>query len=215
MLQHLGVFYRAQGQYEEATGYYKAALEMNHRLTTQFAQEMNEGQSLTLVATTPLTRDGFLSNELIRGATPDSVYPSVWLSKGAVARVYERRQLQARAAAANPKAAMLLTQLAEARRRRAELLLAPATTDPATLAQTQRDIKAFEERIDGLTKALKPLLPNLERADKLANADLSEVQKAMPPGTALVDYLRFVLFDHDKRKLEAGQLVRRVCCDKG
>src|SRR5262249_43116848 len=149
----------------------KEALAMYRRLSTTFAREKTEGEALTLFAKLPLTRDAFLSNELTAQADPAAVYAPLWFEKGALSRVYERRQLQARAAAADPRAGNLLSELADARRRRAELLLAPATRDPDTQSQRQREIKDHEDRIAELSRDLRPLVPALPRADRLAHAD--------------------------------------------
>src|SRR5262249_5241934 len=186
--------------YAVAEPLFKDALAMYRRLSTTFAREKTEGEALTLCAKLPLTRDLFLSNELAAQADPATVYPPLWFEKGALSRVYERRHLQARAAAADPKAGRLLAALADARRRRAELLLAPATRDPGTQAQRQREIKDHEDRIVELSRNLRPLVPALPRADRLAEAEPRALQKALPAEAALVDYLRFVRFEQDRNK---------------
>src|SRR5262249_47045987 len=96
-----------------------------------------------------------------------------------------------------PKAARLLAALAEARHRRAELLLAPASKDPATRAKRDEDIQSHDDRIDTLTRQLRSLLPALARADRLAEAQPAALQKVLPAAAAVVDFLRFVHYEQD------------------
>ena len=58
----------------------------------------SEGDALTLAATYPGIRDGFLSNARALQSDPGVVYQEVWSSKAALSRIYERRALAARAA---------------------------------------------------------------------------------------------------------------------
>ena len=197
-LVNLAALYRRQGKLGDAEPLYKDALEMYRRLAVAFAQDKTEGETLTLLTQQPLTRDGYLSTA--RGAEHAGVYVQVWADKGYIARAYERRLLQARAAAADPKAAHTLKDLTEARRRRAELLLTPASKDPATLAQRKQDIATYEVLIEKKTRELKALLPASVRSDKLAAAMPADLQKSLPVDVAVVDFLHFVHFECDKDK---------------
>src|SRR5207244_2665035 len=126
----------------------------------------SEGDALTLAASYPLVRDAFLSNARAKQADPGAVYADVWASKAALTRVYEQRALAARAAAADPRTAALLDKLTDCRRRRADLLLAAVSTEKA--AREQRDeLDRYAKEIDTLDRALRPLLPTIERADRL------------------------------------------------
>jgi CHAT domain-containing protein/tetratricopeptide (TPR) repeat protein len=186
---------QVQGQQGNAELLFKEALEMYRRQAVAFSQVKIEGETLTLLTQQPLTRDGYLST--VQGADPAGAYAQVWADKGSIARAYERRQLQARAAAPDPKAAQVLGDLSDARRRRAELLLAPATTDPGTLAQRRLDITTYEERIEKNARDLKVLLPASVRAERLDAALPGDLQKALPVDAAVVDFLRFVHFEYD------------------
>ena len=199
-LNNLAILYQDQGKLGDAEPLFKDALELYRRLAVAFAQDKTEGETLTLLAHQPLTRDAYLSTALGHETDPAGVYAQVWADKGYIARAYERRLLQARAVATDPKAAGMLADLTDARRRRAELLLAPATKDPATLAQRKQDIATYEACIEEKTRELKVLLPASVRADKLAAAIPSDLQKALPADAAVVDFLRFVHFEHDKDK---------------
>src|SRR5262249_6183697 len=127
-------------------------------------------------------------------------FPEVWASKAAVARIYEARQQQARAAATDPKAAKMLAELADARRRRAELIFAPAVQDPDTRQKREEDIKELDKKIAELDKAIRPLLPDVERAERLAKAMPTDLQTVLPGDAAVVDFLRYVYFEYDTDK---------------
>ncbi|MBN9120385.1 MAG: tetratricopeptide repeat protein [Planctomycetes bacterium] len=206
-LKSCAELYRCQGDYVRAENYFTEALEMARRLGTKFAQEKTEGEALTLLASQPTARDGLITTCLVRGGAPAPLYFQVWADKGFIARVYERRQQRARAAT-DPKATQALAELADVRRRRAELLLAPATSDPATLTKRREDIKGYEERIEQRAGELKELLPVIERAEKLAAATPTELQKVLPADVAVVDFLRFVRSEQDKDKPGKGGEAR-------
>lgn len=187
-----------QGRHAAAGSDFAAALEMYRRLATRYARESSEGKTLTLLATLPAVRDGFLSNALAGGGDAAAAYAAVWADKGFVARVYEHRHLRARAAATDPQAAATLADLADARRRRAELLVTVATTDPDTLKQRDADLRRYEARVAELTAALNARLPTIERADRLAAAGPDDLRKVLPPDAAVVDFIRYVRYEQDK-----------------
>ena len=174
---------------------------MYRRLTIAFAQDKTEGETLTLLAQQPLTRDAFLSCGLRSQAAAANVYPELWAGKGHVARAYECRQLQSRAAATDSKAALLLADLIDARRRRTELLVAPAPKDPASHDQRDGEIKTYEARIAARTRDLKSLLavPRPHQCSCRRTA-LPPCSRCLPSDAAVVDYLRFVRFEREKDK---------------
>lgn len=196
----LGWLLGAKGKSAEGAAFFRESLAMLRRLADEYAGRKSDGEALTLAASFPRTRDGLLS--FTRAGRSDSVdtYVEVWSSKAAVARVFERRHLAARAASTDPKAAALLAELAAARRRRAELLLAPRFRDPATQKKRDDDLQALTDRVAELDRAVRPLLPAIDRADKLAKATPSDLQKALPADAAVVDFLAYTFFEHDKDK---------------
>jgi CHAT domain-containing protein/tetratricopeptide (TPR) repeat protein len=209
-LGNLAGVYNVQGRYADAGPLLADTLAMSRRLATAFARRQAEGEALSLLASTPRYRDAFLSNERHRGADLATVYPVVWADKGALARVYEQRQLQARAVA-DPALAKVLSDLTAARRRRAELLLAPATGDPTTLERREADLKALDDRIRRGNEAVPRLLPVVARSDRLDATTPADLRNALPADTAVVDYIRSNLFESDKDKPgKSGRtLVRR------
>jgi len=199
-MDNLATVLHAGGKLADAEPLFRDALRMYRALAGAYAAERSEGDALTLAASYPLARDGFLSTARARLADPKTVYPEVWASKANLARVYERRALAARAASADPRAAALLAQLTDRRRRRADLLLAPKPADPTSLKKRNDDLDAYSGQIEALDRALRPLLPAVDRAETLARATPADLQKALPPNTAVVDFLRYTLFEQDPNK---------------
>jgi CHAT domain-containing protein/tetratricopeptide (TPR) repeat protein len=210
---NLGAVYRARGKLAEAESLHRNSFEMNRRLQIAYARQKPEGEALTYLLHLPGAGNEFLSSVRARATAPDSTadaahaYPMLWSSKGTVARAYEQRHQQARAATADPAITRMLAELGDARRRRAELLLAPATTDPGTRTQREADFAKFEETITRLNAALAEQLPTVGRAEKLNSAGLADLQRALPEDAAVVDYFvyRFSEFD-DTRPV--GRKVR-------
>jgi CHAT domain-containing protein len=196
-LYNLATVLLEQGKHADADTLYREALAMYRGLARDYAAVRSEGDTLTLAATHAPARDGFLSNARAAKAAAATVYPEVWASKAALGRIYEQRALAARAAATDPRAAALLGQLTDRRRRRADLLLSPTPSDPATARQRDADLSRFASEIQALDRELRPLLPALARTDKLAQATPADLQKVLPADAALVDFLRWTSFEQD------------------
>jgi hypothetical protein len=156
------------------------ALRMATRLVARYAAQTSEGDALTLLAAQPSYRDAYLSVALERRTDPAAVYAEVWASKGAVARAFGGRLLAARAAA-DPDAAKLLTDLAAARRRRADLILAPLPTDLDARMRRDDDLEELARTVARLDRDLRPRLPAVGRAERLAAAVPADLQEALPP----------------------------------
>jgi CHAT domain-containing protein len=196
-LNNLANVLREQKEHGDAETLYREALAMYRALARDYAAVRSEGDALTLAASYPSIRDNFLSTAWASKAAAATVYPEVYASKAALSRVYEQRALAARAAATNPRAAALLDQLTDRRRRRADLLLAPTPSDPATAKQRDTELAQYAKDIETFNRELRPLLPTLERADKLAQATPADLQRVLSAADAVVDFLRWTLFEQD------------------
>jgi tetratricopeptide (TPR) repeat protein len=197
-LNDLGSLLQLQEKYAEAEPFDRAALAMFRRLVDLYAGARSDGEALTLLSSLPLTRDVLLSNARLGRLDPATAYSAVWDSKAALARVFESRHLAARAAgAADPRAALLLDQLTEARHRRADLILAPEPADPATRQKRVEDLKDLTARVQHLEADLRPLLPAVPRLEKLAAATPTDLQKALPADAVVIDFLAYTFFEQD------------------
>jgi CHAT domain-containing protein len=189
----------AQERYSEAEPLWRETLRMVRALTETYARDRAEGEVLTFLATLGGSQHSYLSCAKALQASPEAVYPEVWASKGAIARVYERRSLAARAAASDPKAAALLARLTDVRRRRADLILAPQPQDPASRRKRGEDLKDLADRITAFDRDLRPLLPALQRSDRLARATPGDLRKALPREAVFVDLLSYTLNEWDPK----------------
>ena len=206
-MSNLGRVSASQGKYADAETLLKDALNMSRRILVAFAKAKSEGEALTnsASASLPLYCDAFLSFARQRALAPAAVYdpatayPALWAAKGTIARVFEQRQLQARAASTDPQLSKPLAELADARRRRAELLLAPATKD-STTQQRANDLEALDTTITKLNGELTHKLPALARMTQLDNATLAELQKVLPTDTAVVDFYHYTYFEWDANR---------------
>ena len=214
-LSNVGFLYQARRKFADAEPLYKDALDMSRRFTVAYAKQKVEGDALTFTALLPLYRDGLLSLVRHRQRTSPSAdhqataFRAVWTAKGIVARVYEQRQFAARAAAVDPELAKVLAELVKTRCRRAELLLAPATTDKATRDHRDAELKTLDDTIAEQTTALAKRFPTSARADKLDDTTPTDLQKALPADAVLVDFYKYTFFEWDNTK-PAGQRETRT-----
>jgi CHAT domain-containing protein/Tfp pilus assembly protein PilF len=214
ILNCLGGLYEARGQLSTAESHLMQSLEMRTRLIVSYAKQKSEGEALTLSLSQTLTLDALLSvtrTHATQSSTynPTTVYPAVWTKKGMIARIFEERQLQCRVAATDPALAKMLDQLAEARRRRAELILTPP--DSSTLQQREANLKEFENTIARLNESLPNLLPAMKRVETLAKASVADLQKALPADAAFVDYVHYSFFQYDQDR-PAGEKQKNTKC---
>ena len=197
VLNNQAALYLKQKQFEKAERASRDAVAMARRLATLYAGQKSEGDALTLAASLPLFRDNLLTIASKRKADPASIYSVVWASKGFIARVYEHRHQQARSAL-DAGTMDLLSKLAAARRRRAELLLAPPSVDIATRKKYDDDLKNCEESIAAFTKIIILRMPSVDRDNAIAAANPDDLQRALPTDTVVVDYVRYFRFEEDK-----------------
>ncbi len=173
---------------------------MFRRLGDLYASAKSDGEALTLLASLPRTCDSLLSNSRLGRFNPNAAYAAVWDSKAALARVFERRHLAARAATADPRVAALLDQLTDTRRRRAERILAPEPADPATRQKRIDDIRDLTAKVQHLEADLRPLLSAVPLLEKLARATPTDLHQALPADVAVVDFLAYTFVEHDPNK---------------
>jgi CHAT domain-containing protein len=198
-LVNVGMWHAERGRPTEAAGSFRDAARVYRAVGTEYARSATEGDVLTRLAAFPAARSHYLWTTGVTNADAAGVYAEVWADKGAVARVYERRHLAARAAT-NPQAAALLAELTDARRKRAELLLTPAPRDAATLRWRNDRLRLLDDTIAGRDAAVRPLLPDVGRAESLAAATPDDLRRVLPVGAVVVDFLWYDRIGHDRRR---------------
>ncbi|MBX9579171.1 MAG: CHAT domain-containing protein [Gemmataceae bacterium] len=190
-LGNLACALQAQGKTAEAERHFRDAMDMQVRLATAYAEVGAEGHALTLAAAFPLSRDAFVSAARTNRSAPAGVYAGVWSSKSSLARVYVWRALRARSEDASALASISRDVLAIARERRAELMLAPKPTDPAARKERDKELAEMDETVRKFGFWLPQLMPAVNRVAKLAGASSADLQKALPAGTAVVDFIAY------------------------
>lgn len=198
-LNEFGDLLRALGKDEEALSCFRESARMYRALCEDNALRAAEGDSLTLLASFPTVRDGYFSTARALKFEPRVAYAEIWGDKGTVTRVAERRAFAARSAA-DPKAAAILRDLRETRRRRAELILAPDVADPKARTRREELLTAGAKEILRLEKDLRPLLPSVHRLEALRSTTPADLQKELPADAAFVDLLAWRLREYDPKK---------------
>src|SRR5262249_5466891 len=73
-------------------------------------------------------------------------------------------------------------------------------TDKTTREQRDAELAHSSKEIEALDRELRPLLPAVERAERLAQAAPADLQNLLPADAAVVDFLRYTLFEQDPKK---------------
>lgn len=191
---------RLQGRTAEAIPLFREAMNLNRSRIAGYAALGEIGNALSLAESLPLVRDAFLCAGRENRLDPVRMYSEVWVTKANISRIIEHVSIAARAVSGSPEAARLLATLVDARRRRAELIHVAAFKDVATQKKHDDDLKALTDRVTDLDRQLRPLLPAIDRVDKLATATPIDLRKALPPDAAVLDFLRYIRFDQDPAK---------------
>ena len=213
-LYSLGVVYYFQRKYDIAEKNLLDSVDMYKRLIITFAKAKTEGESLTLMSLLPNSRDPYFSatrarkDAAIADRDPTTAYHAVWATKGSITRVSEEHSLRVRATT-NPDAADMLTAAAEARRRRADLILTPVGTDADAIRRRDDELKSCEKILIGIDSTLIKLVPALARREKLDAATASDLQQALPADAVLVDYLKYKHIEWDE-KSPPGEQVKQT-----
>ncbi|MFO0879789.1 MAG: CHAT domain-containing tetratricopeptide repeat protein [Gemmataceae bacterium] len=200
-LSNLARLYRAQEEYAKAEPLLRQALGMYSASAVALASSVDEATSLNYVSNQPLVRDGYLTVTLYLPKT--ETYPALWLTKAALTRMVEQRQLAA-LATESPEARQLWDAQTRLRRERERLLLTPIDASKNKARDARLD--AIDEELRQLREKLIPLLPELKRAQEQATRTPVDLQKSLPADVAYLDLLRYTRFEQDpKVKGEMGE----------
>jgi CHAT domain-containing protein/Tfp pilus assembly protein PilF len=187
----------AQGEYAQAEPLYRRALQMYRQHAEHLASHAPEAVALNHAATFPMTCDGLLS---VTWHVPDAdarTYAALWASKAALTRVFQRRHLALLAASTDPRVRDDWGRLQQLRRRREYLIMTPVGKGAALRDQKLKDL---DEEVDQLEKDLLLRLPALKHFEDLATFGPDALQKRLPAGAVLADFLRYTQFEYDPKK---------------
>jgi CHAT domain-containing protein/Tfp pilus assembly protein PilF len=203
-LNNLGNLLRVQGDYAAARDYLKQGLAMRQKMNDHFVASVSEAEALSLLSNLPLTRDVFLSVTRHLSDPDAASYLWVWRTKAAILHALQsRHQTLSQAAQAprgkpDPKQAKIRLLWQELRTKRAEL--------SRLLLRPEKDAKAHRQRLqkistskEDLERQLAKLVPPFARAQALQRLDFNNLIKELPRQTVLIDYLRYVRFDQDRK----------------
>jgi CHAT domain-containing protein/tetratricopeptide (TPR) repeat protein len=193
-VDNMGLFFQARGDYPKAQPYVERAVEMADRLAADLVRSGTEAEALNFAASMPPIRDLYLSLASHLPDSPGRDYALVWGSKATLTRVLQRRQWLLRAGDLPAGARRNADRLADLRRQREAVLLAPTSKDDADRADRLRDLN---REIDELDRELLRLVPALHRSDDLAKRTPADLRKVLPENSVLIDLLRYLHTEHD------------------
>jgi CHAT domain-containing protein/Tfp pilus assembly protein PilF len=219
-LNHVGGLLDLMGEPGKALSYWERALAMRAGLNEAFLAAASEAQALNYLAKLPLTRDGYLSVALRIPDTDAAAYAHVWHSKGALARLLERRRQAV--LLSDPDVHQLAADLADTRSALAAQLLAPA----GRFTDQEQRLKDLNQHKEKLERAIAEKLPAFAALQARARRTPRDLTDHLPPNTVFLDLLRYVRFEQDPKTpgkkgekrttcyaafmLRPGQPVRRV-----
>jgi CHAT domain-containing protein/Tfp pilus assembly protein PilF len=192
-LNNLGSLLEGQGEYTRAERFYRDALAMYEAQLRTFAGLKAEAEALNRLAQLPRTRDGFLT--VSRHLPPQAEhYQPVWQQKAFLARIFERRHLDA-LTSEDDDTRGLSRDLRSAREQLTRLMVVPLPDPMAHAERLQKLTEEKEEAEQKLARRLKVSAPT-KKQDAVTPDDLLH---ALPQDAAFVDLLRYVSLDQDPR----------------
>jgi CHAT domain-containing protein/Tfp pilus assembly protein PilF len=181
-LSSLGEWMLGQGNWQDAAPLFREALTIEQNLTARLASLLSEAEALNLLSSRPANLSGLLASTAEQPFDPRD-YRFIWQSKASLQRVLERRRLLL-LASEDPDARQLAIDLNEARLELARRLLAPATD--ANVAPIEK-LTARKEHLEKLLARKFDLSAHEDREESP-----EDLQAALPPGHAFVDFLCYL-----------------------
>jgi CHAT domain-containing protein len=193
-LDNLGGVLRALGEDAQALPLLERAAAMHQALAAYFFASASEAEALNYETSHPSTRDALISLARHLPTSDHALYPYVWDTKAAIARMVQRRQ-EALIRAADPETRAVGRDLLAARRQLATLMLTPAdpTKDVAPAMRT------LTERKEQLERQLADRLPEFRRQQLLAQRPAGELARRLPGGAVFIDCVWYVDFQQDPK----------------
>lgn len=188
MLEYLGQIHEQLGNVDDARKNLNDALQMVYgNMNLSFAAQ-SEDEQLRMTQMYRRFMDGWLSFCLRHGDVDARLWEQVLSWKGTV---FARQHAihQARAGATGDVLA-LFKELEQATRQ-LQLLTYQNAAGPATDPDRGKKIAALRSRTDELQEELARKSSSFAEQQSLARAAPADIQRLLPPGAALVDFLRY------------------------
>jgi CHAT domain-containing protein len=195
----------AMGEPRTAAQLLKQALAIRQTFFNKTFTALSDRQRLDFLARLKYSLNGYLSVGPPANTAPSALYEAVLAWKGAVAA----RAAEDRFARDRPDLQLLLEELRQSRAGLAKVALTPPRTaqqQPDWLKRF-RDLESRKERLEIRLAGASAAYRHLRERRHLTTGD---VTRAVPPGTALVDYLVYRHYTPPSEAKGAGRVERRL-----
>jgi CHAT domain-containing protein len=188
-LRELASLYDVMGDYRRAESLVLQALQIDRKSLELTAAVQSERQQLIMMETLRSGLDAYLS--LASRSDPDStrVYHEVLAWKGSVFARQRQLRLARSRPEIDPEVARLFAKLGETTSRLATLAFTALNPQDETTWKAQ--LQELTETKEQLERDLSRRSSQFETQQKLARLTPAEVQAALPPATALIDFLEY------------------------
>jgi tetratricopeptide (TPR) repeat protein/CHAT domain-containing protein len=195
-LGNLGGLLQAEGSCAEAAVFLGQATDMQQAIGPTLLAATSEAEAMSYLAQLALTRDGLISVSLRQPGRDDQTYRRIWNGKAALTRIlYNRQAATLVRSGPNPAVRDTIEAWRDARSQLARLIL--ATADGRDHSERVAMIQELGSKKERLERELAAAVPEFGRNRVLQQSVHSDLLKAMPEGTAVIDFLRFIRFEQD------------------
>jgi CHAT domain-containing protein len=188
-LANLAVLYQAMGESREAATLLRQVLTITRTVVDRTLTVQSDRQRLRFLAHERVTLDAYLSVAPAAGVPAGPLYEAVVAVKGALAA----RQAEECAARGRPDLLPALDKLHQARAGLARLYQ-QQPANAAEKADWLERFQALEARKEQLEVELAGASATYCRFRELRLATAEQVMAALPPGTALIDFVQYTQF---------------------
>jgi CHAT domain-containing protein/tetratricopeptide (TPR) repeat protein len=199
-LHSLGAVLEARGDFAGAMGAYARALKMRQDLASEFIASASEAEALNFTAGVANVRDCMISLDLRHPRKDPALIDAVLAGKACVTRGVQR-QHQALFLGTDPKARQLSHDLAAVRVRLSQLPFSGAMKGE----NLEQELKELTQRKEELERRLAAELRMPISQPALPTTTCADLARALPPGSAYVDFVRYIRHRHIAGERRVGQ----------
>lgn len=189
-LNNLGFLRFKMRDYTKAAQAYEQALSIFLDLSAMVSLESSEAEALNFVRQFSVAQDGLLSVWPHTGAPADQIYGKLWRSRGAVLQVVSLRQKML-CENGDSEVKKLYQEYLDTRRQ----LNMPGEDGKPAEAEASRALaarqQALAEKKEQLERRLGQLVPEIQRAQGLAQHTHLELVNRLPADVAVVDLILY------------------------
>ena len=194
---NLGMLAAAKGDYLKAHELFKQSEEIDDQLIDQVMGFTSENQKLKFLATKEISTASSISLVISKLAdNPDARRDAMdlWLKRKGIILEAQRRFQEAAVYSGDTEARAVFQELAQARTQLSRLVL--SGPGPAGPQAHKAKIADLNRKRDRLEARLSQLSQGFAIQKKKSRARAEQVAKALPPGTALVEFARLPFYNY-------------------